>query len=66
MNSRKVTFKFDSDEILEEFVGWFLDGGGDQGFMDAVNMRTAKRVWIDNWNKTPGGFEIDIEERKDD
>jgi hypothetical protein len=27
-----ITMHFDSDDDAQEFVGWYLDGGGDQGF----------------------------------
>lgn len=31
----EVTFKFDSDEERDYFIGWFLDGGGDYDFREA-------------------------------
>lgn len=28
----KLTINFEDMELLQEFTGWFLDGGGDQEF----------------------------------
>jgi len=29
----QVTFTFETEEILEDFLGWFADGGGEQDWM---------------------------------
>lgn len=30
-----LTIEFDSQELMEDFRGWFLDGGGDQDFIQS-------------------------------
>ena len=29
-----VTFTFQTEELLRDFLGWFCDGGGEQGWME--------------------------------
>lgn len=58
----EVTIKFPSKELMDEFSGWFLDGGGEQGFMDAVEMRTGNMPQIDSWGDTKDGYEIIVVE----
>lgn len=58
----KIVLKFNNEEIMDEFFGWFLDGGGEQGFMEAVEMRTNRRPQTKHWKEVYGGYEIEIGE----
>ena len=33
-----VTFKFQSKKLMDEFLGWLSDGGGEQEFMGATEL----------------------------
>ena len=38
----KVTIEFPNQKIKDEFIGWFLDGGGDQTFDNALELRDVE------------------------
>ncbi len=44
---KKITIEFPDDEVCEEFIGWFLDGGGDQQFSESCNVHDLGSVWAD-------------------
>lgn len=37
----KITLEFESEELAEEFVGWYYDGGGCDSFTDALGYRNV-------------------------
>lgn len=38
-NPSLLTFVFEDKQLMEEFEGWFFDGGGEDNFHDAMNNR---------------------------
>jgi len=38
----KIIIEFPDEEIKKEFLGWFLDGGGDQTFENALELREVE------------------------
>ena len=48
MSNKKatLTIEFDNEELLREFAGWFCDGGGEDIFHEAVEMRKGKKISV--------------------
>lgn len=38
INEHTVKLQFPSQEVLDVFWGWFLDGGGDNGLIESLSM----------------------------
>lgn len=39
-NKHEVTFTFPTEELLQEFLGWWSDGGGEQQLWDIPYLNT--------------------------
>ena len=37
----KITLEFETDLLAAEFYGWYLDGGGEDAFSDALACRNV-------------------------
>lgn len=42
-----VVFEFPNKQLRAEFLGWMSDGGGEQGFFDALDVRYQPSVDLD-------------------
>jgi hypothetical protein len=38
---RTITLEFETEELAEEFRGWYYDGGGCDSFTDALSLRNV-------------------------
>ena len=60
---KNITFEFQDDTLAGEFWGWFLDGGGDDTYHDAMDCR-GQDVTI-KWTKPGQDRVITITNRGD-
>lgn len=42
-----AVFEFPTPKLRAEFLGWMSDGGGEQGFFDALDVRYQPQVDLD-------------------
>lgn len=40
--AESVTFVFEDKNLKEEFMGWLSDGGGEDNYYDAMDMRDVE------------------------
>ncbi len=52
MKKYTVTFEFPNKEIKEEFLGWFLDGGGEYQFNESCECHGLSCVDVTFDNKS--------------